>query len=184
MDTEIPNLSPILGLCDFLLAIIGGIALPLLDHSIIVDRYYIRYAIYAFATAASGHSEYLKRLIGILIVNGNFSRNPAVPRPICPLWSVAICPIVSPDMDLHSRGGAGSKSLRLHGPQGGLLIPILRTDGGLFLDKILMAISVPLCNYLRLLVRSLACVSQPVARSNHLETITDVGTDDTTTEQI
>lgn len=79
MDTEIPNLSPILGLCDFLLAIIGGIALPLLDHSIIVDRYYIRYAIYAFATAASGHSEYLKRLIGILIVNGNFSRNPLFP---------------------------------------------------------------------------------------------------------
>jgi len=79
MDTEIPNLSPILELADYLLAIIGSIALPLLDHSLIVDRYYIRYAFYAFATAASGHSEYLQRLIGLLIVTGNFSRHPLFP---------------------------------------------------------------------------------------------------------
>jgi hypothetical protein len=80
MDSEVPKLSsPILALADWLLAISAGIALPLLDHSLIVDRYFLRYIIYAYATAASCHSEYLKRLIGALIVTGRFSRHPLFP---------------------------------------------------------------------------------------------------------
>ncbi len=74
-----PTLPLILQLADYLMALIGGIALPLLDHSVIVDRYYIRYPLYAYATASSGHSEFLQRLIGFLIVTGNFSRHPLFP---------------------------------------------------------------------------------------------------------
>jgi hypothetical protein len=161
MDSEVLKLSsPILALADWLLAINAGIALPLLDHSLIVDRYFLRYIIYAYATAASCHSEYLKRLIGALIVTGRFSRHPLFPGrfvvfgvwqfvQFCiPMWTFIRG--VDPDQSVFNFMGHKEGCLYLYfGP----------TAAGLFLDKIPMAISVPLCNYLRLLVRSLTCVS-------------------------
>jgi hypothetical protein len=80
MDTEILIPAFILEFSDYLLAIIGSIALPLLDHSLITDRYYIRYFFYVVAVAAaSDRSNILKRLIVYSIVRGKFSTSPLFP---------------------------------------------------------------------------------------------------------